>query len=108
MRIVSRGFKGPTRLVGAQATLWPDSRHHGLVSDRAGTAGAVVELDQDHRRHAVVELAIRDLKQGAGLCHCPSGVFSVMTPAGYRRMTGAMRYGSRRGGGRWLSLVSSW
>jgi DDE family transposase len=32
-------------------------------------------LDADHRRHAVVELAIRDLKQGAGLCHCPSGVF---------------------------------
>ena len=61
-----------TRLVGAQATLWPDWRHHAFVTDRAGTA---VELDTDHRRHAVVELAIRDLKQGAGLCHCPSGVF---------------------------------
>jgi Transposase DDE domain group 1 len=32
-------------------------------------------LDADHRRHATVELAIRDLKQGAGLRHCPSGVF---------------------------------
>jgi hypothetical protein len=61
-----------TRLVGAQATLWPDWRHHAFVTDRAGTA---VELDTDHRRHAVVELAIGDLKQGAGLCHCPSGVF---------------------------------
>ena len=61
-----------TRLVGAQATLWPDWRHHAFVTDRAGTA---VALDADHRRHAVVELAIRDLKQGAGLCHCPSGVF---------------------------------
>jgi hypothetical protein len=35
----------------------------------------VVELDAEHRRHAVCELAIRDLKDGAGLRHCPSGVF---------------------------------
>ncbi|MGH9003072.1 MAG: hypothetical protein ACRDYV_08080, partial [Acidimicrobiia bacterium] len=61
-----------TRLVGAQATLWPDWRHHAFVTDRAGSA---VDLDADHRRHAVCELAIRDLKQGAGLRHCPSGVF---------------------------------
>jgi Transposase DDE domain group 1 len=51
-----------TRLIGAQATLWPDWRHHAFVTDRAGTA---VWLDADHRRHAVVELAIRDLKQGS-------------------------------------------
>jgi hypothetical protein len=63
-----------TRLVGAQATLWPDGRHHAFVTDRAGTA---VALDADHRRHAVVELTIRDLKQGSGLCHCPSGVFGA-------------------------------
>jgi Transposase DDE domain group 1 len=61
-----------TRLVGAQATLWPDWRYHAFVTDRPGTA---LELDADHRRHAVVELAIRDLKQGAGLRHCPSGKF---------------------------------
>jgi hypothetical protein len=61
-----------TRLVGAQATLWPDWRYHALVTDRAGTP---VQLDADHRRHAVMELAIRDLKQGAGLRHCPSGKF---------------------------------
>jgi hypothetical protein len=34
-----------------------------------------VDLDADHRRHAVCELAIRDLKDGAGLRHCPSGSF---------------------------------
>jgi hypothetical protein len=61
-----------TRLVGAQATLWPDWRYHAFVTDRDG--GAVV-LDADHRRHAVMELAIRDLKHGAGLGHCPSGRF---------------------------------
>jgi hypothetical protein len=61
-----------TRLVGAQATLWPDWRHHAFVTDREGSA---VELDADHRRHAVCELAIRDLKEGAGMNHCPSGRF---------------------------------
>jgi Transposase DDE domain group 1 len=34
-----------------------------------------VETDQFHRDHATVELAIRDLKAGAGLEHCPSGRF---------------------------------
>jgi hypothetical protein len=61
-----------TRLVGPQATLWPDWRYHALVTDRDGTA---VELDAEHRRHAACELAIRDLKDGAGLRHCPSGAF---------------------------------
>jgi hypothetical protein len=61
-----------TRLVGPQATLWPDWRYHAFVTDRAGSA---IDLDADHRRHAVCELAIRDLKDGAGLRHCPSGSF---------------------------------
>ena len=34
-----------------------------------------VDADQFHRDHATVELAIRDLKEGAGLEHCPSGRF---------------------------------
>lgn len=62
-----------TRLVGPQATLWPDWRHHGFVTDRPGDT---IELEADHRRHAVVELAIRDLKAEA-LAHCPSGRFSA-------------------------------
>ena len=61
-----------TRLVGPQATLWPDWRYHALVTDRPGST---IDLDADHRRQAVCELAIRDLKHGAGLRHCPSGVF---------------------------------
>ena len=36
---------------------------------------SAVEADQFHREHAVVELAIRDLKEGAGLEHIPSGHF---------------------------------
>ena len=59
-----------TRLTGKQAQLFPGWRYHAFITDRQGTA---VELDADHRRHAVVELAIRDLKEGAGLEHVPSG-----------------------------------
>jgi Transposase DDE domain group 1 len=61
-----------TRLVGPQATLWPDWRYHAFVTNREAST---IELDADHRHHAVCELAIRDLKDGAGLRHCPSGVF---------------------------------
>jgi hypothetical protein len=63
-----------TRLVGAQAELFPNWRYHAFVTDRVGTT---VELDADHRRHATVELAIRDLKGGVGLRHHPSGKFAA-------------------------------
>jgi hypothetical protein len=62
-----------TRLTDrAQARLWPDWRHFGFLTDLAGDA---VNLDAFHRHHAVVELDIRDLKQGAGMEHVPSGKF---------------------------------
>ncbi len=61
-----------TRILGKQADLFANWRHHAFITDGTGTA---VELDVDHRAHAVVELAIRDLKEGAGLEHCPSGRF---------------------------------
>jgi hypothetical protein len=62
-----------TRLTGrAQLALWPDWRHHAFVTD---LDRPVVAVDQFHRDHATVELAIRDLKEGAGLEHCPSGKF---------------------------------
>jgi hypothetical protein len=63
-----------TRLTGRQAKLWPDWRHFGFLTDLAGTA---VEVDAFDRRHAVVELAIRDLKEGAGMEPVPSGNFSA-------------------------------
>jgi hypothetical protein len=62
-----------TRLTGrAQQRLWPDWRHHAFVTDLDDD---VVTVDRFHRQHAVVELAIRDLKEGAGLEHIPSGNF---------------------------------
>jgi hypothetical protein len=62
-----------TRLTGrAQQKLWPDWRHHAFLTDLDGDT---VEVDRFHRQHATVELAIRDLKAGAGLEHVPSGNF---------------------------------
>jgi len=62
-----------TRLTDTtQTALWPDWRHHAFVTDVADDA---VSADLFHRHHAVVELNIRDLKQGAGLEHVPSGQF---------------------------------
>jgi hypothetical protein len=56
------------------ADLRAEHLHHAFVTNRTGDA---VTLDADHRRHAVQELAIRDLKEGAGMNHCPSGIFQA-------------------------------
>jgi hypothetical protein len=55
-----------------QGQLFATWNYHALVTDRPST---MTELDAEHRRHAVVELAIRDAKSGAGLNHHPSGRF---------------------------------
>jgi hypothetical protein len=39
--------------------------------------GETADVESFHRQHAVVELAIRDLKEGAGMDHVPSGRFSA-------------------------------
>jgi hypothetical protein len=60
-----------TRLADAdQAPLVPTWRHHSFLTDLAATAVAV---DRFHRHNAVVQLAIRDLKENSGLRHVPSG-----------------------------------
>ena len=77
----------------AQLQLWTDWRYHPFVTD---TDHPTIEADRDHphqhtdtdtdrkrrveadrhhRRHATIELAIRDLKGAAGLAHLPSGRF---------------------------------
>ena len=74
-RVTRRMIVRRTRLTGkTQQQLWPDWRHHAFLTDLTGD---VVEVDRFHREHAVVELAIKDLKAGAGLEHLPSGVFSA-------------------------------
>jgi hypothetical protein len=58
-----------TRLIGAQAELFPDWRHHAFATNR--TIPTLI-ADTDHRDHATIELAIRDLIDQA-LAHFPSG-----------------------------------
>jgi ribosomal protein L30/L7E len=62
------------RNLGNQQQLFPSWRDHAFVTDRPGTA---TWPDTDHHRHAVCELAIRDLKAGSGLAHLPSGQFNA-------------------------------
>ena len=72
-RVTRRLVVRRTRLTGkTQQKLWPDWRHHAFLTDLDGN---VIEVDRFHREHAAVELAIKDLKAGAGLEHLPSGVF---------------------------------
>jgi hypothetical protein len=60
-----------TRLIGAQAALWPDWRHLAFSTNR--TAEMAV-MEAEHRDHAVVEQVIADLEDQA-LAHFPSGHF---------------------------------
>ncbi len=63
-----------TRLTDAWTRSWPDWRHFGFLTDLDGDT---VTIDGFHRQHAVVELVISDLKEGAGMEHVPSGNFSA-------------------------------
>jgi hypothetical protein len=56
---------------GSQLALFTTWDYHAFVTDREGD---VLEIEADHRRHAVVEQSIAELKS-AGLAHMPSGNF---------------------------------
>ena len=59
---------------GSQLALFATYSYHGFITDRDGE---ILELEADHRRHDVIENAIRDLKDGVGLNHLPSGRFAA-------------------------------
>jgi hypothetical protein len=80
-------FKGeqdavPVRLIVRRVRPTPGSQlaafvlydYHALITDRDGET---LVLEADHRRHAEIENAIRDLKYGMGLNHLPSGKFAA-------------------------------
>lgn len=71
LRLIVRRVK-PTP--GSQLALLAKYSYHGFVTDRTGTT---IDLETDHRRHAVIEDTIRDLKYGVGLNHLPSGRFGA-------------------------------
>ena len=61
VRLIIRRVK-PTP--GSQLALFASYSYHGFITDRDGET---LELEADHRRHAEIENAIRDLKHGVGL-----------------------------------------
>jgi hypothetical protein len=71
VRLIVRRVK-PTP--GSQLALLTLYDHHAFITDRDGQT---VELEADHRRHAEIENAIRDLKYGMALNHLPSGRFGA-------------------------------
>ena len=78
----SESDAAPVRLIvrrvkpspGSQLALFATYSYHGCITDREGDTLA---LEADHRRHAEIENAIRDLKYGVGLNHLPSGRFAA-------------------------------
>ena len=76
----SKPDAAPVRLIvrrvrptpGSQLALFTNYSYHAFITDREGDT---LDLEADHRRHAEIEIAIRDLKYGVGLNHLPSGRF---------------------------------
>ncbi len=72
----------PVRLIVRRVRPTPGSQlaafvlydYHAFITDRDGET---LELEADHRRHAEIENAIRDLKYGMALNHLPSGKFGA-------------------------------
>ena len=71
VRLIVRRVK-PTP--GSHLALFATYSYHGFIT---GRDGETLELEADHRRHAEIENAIRDLKYGVGLNHLPSGRFAA-------------------------------
>ncbi|HVA22279.1 MAG TPA: IS1380 family transposase [Candidatus Micrarchaeia archaeon] len=71
VRLIVRRVR-PTQ--DSQLALFTEFAYHAFITDRAGD---MLSLEADHRAHAEVETAIRDLKEGAGLAHLHSGRFAA-------------------------------
>jgi hypothetical protein len=59
---------------GSQLALDVVFDYHAILTDRDGD---LLTVEADHRRHAVVEHVVADLKHHAGLAHLPSGRFAA-------------------------------
>jgi len=66
--------QNPDHLVANdQGELFPAWRHHAMFTD---SPLVMLQAEADHRRHAIVEQVIADLK-GGPLAHLPSGKFNA-------------------------------
>ncbi len=59
---------------GSQLALDVAFDYHAIITNRPGP---LLDIEADHRRHAVVEHIICDLKHHSGLAHLPSGRFAA-------------------------------
>ena len=82
---------------GSQLALDVAFSYHAFITDRDGE---LLDIEADHRRHAVVEQVIADLKGGCGLAHLPSGRFTAN--AGWLALVG-LAYNL----GRWSAALTS-
>ncbi|HEY5150515.1 MAG TPA: IS1380 family transposase [Mycobacterium sp.] len=60
-------------IADAQGELFPVWRHHAVFTD---SPLPMLQAEADHRRHAIIEQVIADLKSGP-LAHLPSGSFAA-------------------------------
>jgi hypothetical protein len=63
----------PKSVPDGQGEPFPNYRHHGVFTDSPLT---MLQAETDHRRHAIVEQVIVDLKSGA-FAHLPSASFAA-------------------------------
>ncbi len=71
LRLIVRRVK-PTP--GSPLALLANYSYHAFITDRKGE---MISLEADHRRHAEIENAIKDLKYGVGRNHMPAGSFTA-------------------------------
>ena len=100
----SKSDSAPVRLIvrrvrptpGSQLALFTNYSYHAFITDREGDT---LDLEADHRRHAEIENAIRDLKYGVGLNHLPSGRFPANPEPAEGGLAGRTGHGPQPG--RW-------
>ena len=91
VRLIVRRVK-PTP--GSQLALFPNYSYHAFITDREGDT---LYLEADHRRHAEIENAIRDLKYGVGLNHLPAGRFPANPEPAEGGLAGRPGHGPQSG-----------
>ena len=70
--LTCEGYRQRRSTHSSQLALFATYSYHAFITDREGDT---LDLEADHRRHAEIENALRDLKYGVGLNHLPSGRF---------------------------------
>ena len=91
VRLIVRRVK-PTP--DSQLALFANYSYHAFITDREGDT---LELEADHRRHAEIENAIRDLKYGVGLNHLPAGRFPANPEPAEGGLAGRPGHGPQSG-----------